>query len=231
MTAIFDMMDKFEVFRSLNMEITIADVHTEEDRKKLTDNINTKLKQKIIQRLFPANAYTATTLAVLVGCTRLFFNLSVKSRKGFGELYGLAMAPVLLVLCRLVYTIAQGIIMVFKKKFQLDYAKAITKKVQEYFADTSRRDFLVSVDLDGINPKNSLEFTNGLKGCRIHDLLIWKIPLMINKIVEAIKQHGIASYEDYRNKKAISKNDPDWKEDQRLITKTQLDTLALEIGK
>ncbi|MBA3721771.1 MAG: hypothetical protein H0W88_05160 [Parachlamydiaceae bacterium] len=214
MTAIFDMMDKFEVFRSLNMIITLADVHTEDDCKKLTNDIHAKLKQKIIQRLFHATAYTAATCAVLVGSLKLCSKISVNNKKSFVELFALAMAPVLLVLCRLVYTIAKGIIMVCKGNFRFGYAQTVARKVQEHFAERSSFDFLISLNPSCINLKKDLNFGNGVTGCRSHDVLVSKFPSVINKIVEVIREHGIASSEAYCNysgNRAISKNDPDWK--------------------
>ncbi len=209
-------MKKYEVFRSPHMQITIADVHTEEDRKKLTNDIHSKLNEKFNQRVRNAFGYLAGTSAVVVGSTALFLKvlkkLPVKSREGSIQIMALALTPVLAVMCSLIYTIAQGIIMGYKGKLKLAYAETITNKVQEFFANPlNSYDFLVSVNLDDFNPKNRLNFSNGMEGVRMHKIHVDKGGYVVNKIVEAIKKHGLASSQDNIYKKSISKNDPDWK--------------------
>ncbi|MBA3721769.1 MAG: hypothetical protein H0W88_05150 [Parachlamydiaceae bacterium] len=224
--SVSEIMDKFDIFSSPKMEITIADVHTDDDCKKLSNKIHKMLKDKCIQRLLKASLCTIATGGLLAGATKLFFKLSDRSRNNSTELFAIAMTPFAFIVCRSIYNVAQGIIMCVKGKYKLSYAQNVTEKIKDYFDELSRSDFAVTVKFDDFNPERGLEFTNGMAGCRYSPVLSNKNKYVVSKVVGAIKEFGLASHGDYiRNDRKISCKDPNWevvKSEYRDIMKKEL---------
>ncbi|MBA3721773.1 MAG: hypothetical protein H0W88_05170 [Parachlamydiaceae bacterium] len=205
-------MESTGIFNPPIMEITVADVYREEDRNKLCDKIHGKLKEKIVQRLFHSSAYMIGLAALGAIISKIFVSLSARRQNNSLELFAVTLLPIAIYTCRMIYNVAKGIIMAWKLQGQPSYAKAFTDKLTQYFNEQGSHHFAVTMNFDDYTTTKELKiFDNGITEFRSNTLLLIHRAKLIDGVVKAIKDHGLASLKDYCEKEAISAKDPNWK--------------------
>lgn len=213
------------------LTITVVDVETVEKCEALVNQLHETLKRKVIKQITIGTITLFTSLAYTVLVLKVAFRaLASMDRnnpnKDFSiHLFSLVLLPGLIGIGYSIYLIGQGILGLYHKKHRINYAKQVVSETKRYF-DYERLIIpavSLKVDLGSFNPKKGkLGFVNGLEGQRSFARLSHLSPEVKEAFFQALRQHGLASTNDYIYKNAITAKDEEWKVIDRKIEDDEL---------
>ncbi|MBA3721774.1 MAG: hypothetical protein H0W88_05175 [Parachlamydiaceae bacterium] len=187
------------------MEITIADVESDESCQKLSENIKGLIRNKLVCRLIyaPLQLITLANLVYICAKLSMSFTKNIIATRVLTGCVFILITPFLLISG---ITVFLGIGSYLLKDHQIEYAKTVTNKVKNFFENTLRREFALTIDFDNVDSELKKHIKSTREFSKIPN---WKNTIR-QEIVSAIKHNSLASIEEYKKFNKISTNDPDW---------------------